>query len=61
MEQTLMDREVQNNYERAFQAEESTMKKMGETLEAIVHTTEAMMDAVNEISDIVNSKEQSSL
>lgn len=55
MEQTLMDREVQNNYERAFQAEESTMKKMGETLEDIVHTTETMMDAVKEISDIVNS------
>lgn len=55
MEQTFMDREVQHNYERALQAEESTMKKMGETLEDIIHTTETMMDAVKEISDIVNS------
>lgn len=50
-----MELEVKNFYERTPQMEEITMKKMGETLEDIIHTTETMMDAVKEISDIVNS------
>lgn len=50
-----MDTEVKNIFEHTLQAEEGTMRKMSETLEDIIQTTETMMDAVKEISDIVNS------
>ena len=55
MVQNLVKVEVKDLYDSTLQVEENTMAKMSETLEDIIHTTETMMDAVKEISDIVNN------
>lgn len=59
MEHSVISKNVASLYERPALMGEETMAKMDETLEDIIQATETMMEAVKEISEIVNKGNKS--
>ncbi|MCH7887268.1 MAG: hypothetical protein IIA58_04840 [Candidatus Marinimicrobia bacterium] len=56
MQQTLNSNYLAGFYQKNADFDEDSMVKMNATLEDILQVTETMMDAVKEISDIVNEE-----
>ena len=56
MQQTINSNHIAGFYQKKAEFDEDSMAKMNATLEDILQVTETMMDAVKEISDIVNEE-----